>query len=798
MLINSPSYLYFFKLKFKKPVMIEYAYLRRIASKRIALLILFLVFSVVNVFSQGITGKIIDKNSEPIHGASILLQTTDSTIIDTTISNSDGSFTLTDTDKPFLLIVQHIGYKVSHTKYNTNNVGNIMLIEDHIQLDELVVKGNKPHVKVEQGKLIYDTKKLTENKIVNNAWDLLNKLPGVSIHGKSVSLIGSQNVTVLVNGNPTGQSAEELYSKLNAMPVSRIARAEIIYNAPAQYHSNGAVINLVTNWAHRKFKEALALKRYIEGEFTANYINQYFGGGGMNRSFRFAAPKLQFNFSYALNKLKKMEYTEMNSNHSLHDNIYFINQIGKLSSKHWEHDIRSSLDYKFNDQNSINITYSGVFTPSMKIKNHTEDSYRNSINTKKTDATTHNFSLNTKLGIGLSLGAEYTYYALDDFHFLNTSYQYNNNVDKISSTGIQKIDRYAGYADQTHTLKNGWNLGYGASYVYTKNNDTQVYEATEDIGDIINTEGVREEHKADLYLATSKQFNSGLSLNASIKGEYYKIADYNKWSLYPQLSLTYAKNPKHIYQIGLSTDRIYPTYWAMKSSVSFIDAYSVVYGSPNLRPATNYNLNATYTLNQKYIFRAFYTYSKDYFAQIPYQSTEQLALVYQMMNWDYVQTVGVNVILPFKAGNWLESQLTLTGLYTKHKSDDFYDLSFNRDKFDFTSRLDNTFIVNKHLLFELNANFQSQRIQGILDLGNAASLDVAMKWKLYKNKMDIMVYCNDIFNTSAPELTTSYNGQDLLIDRNFYTRTVGVNFIFRFGGFTTKKTKRVDTSRFGH
>ena len=60
---------------------------------------------------------------------------------------------------------------------------------------------------------------------------------------------------------------------------------------------------------------------------------------------------------------------------------------------------------------------------------------------------------------------------------------------------------------------------------------------------------------------------------------------------------------------------------------------------------TNYNLNGTYILKQKYIFGLFYTHTSDYFAQTPYQATGRLALIYKNTNWNYMRMIGVNVIL---------------------------------------------------------------------------------------------------------------------------------------------------------
>ena len=47
-------------------------------------------------------------------------------------------------------------------------------------LPELMVTGNKPIVKVEGAKLVFDVNKLTKDKPVDNAFDALKHLPGVT------------------------------------------------------------------------------------------------------------------------------------------------------------------------------------------------------------------------------------------------------------------------------------------------------------------------------------------------------------------------------------------------------------------------------------------------------------------------------------------------------------------------------------------------------------------------------------------------------------------------------------------
>ena len=113
-------------------------------------------------------------------------------------------------------------------------------------------------------------------------------------------------------------------------------------------------------------------------------------------------------------------------------------------------------------------------------------------------------------------------------------------------------------------------------------------------------------------------------------------------------------------------------------------------------------------------------------------------------------------------------------------------------------RIDNTFIVNKNLLFELNANVQSPVIQGTFDVGIISSVNAGIKWNFAKEKMSLSVYCNDIFNTSSPKLTVDYKGQNLISDNSFYSRTVYAKLVYKFGGFKNTKGKNIDTSRFGH
>lgn len=67
----------------------------------------------------------------------------------------------------------------------------------------------------------------------------------------------------------------------------------------------------------------------------------------------------------------------------------------------------------------------------------------------------------------------------------------------------------------------------------------------------------------------------------------------------------------HVLQLSLSSDKEYPEYWSVQNSISYMGAYSEIQGNPYLKPATNYETSFTYILKSKYVFSAFYSYTKN-------------------------------------------------------------------------------------------------------------------------------------------------------------------------------------------
>lgn len=741
-----------------------------------------------NIIWSQVTGKIINTSNQPVDGATIVMQLPDSTYLGAAISAADGTFRLEPEPERYQLIVQHLLYQTKQVKGQVRDAGTITLEPKDYNLEEVVIKGERPLVKVEDGRLGYDLSVLSERQVVNNAYEAISKLPGVQESNGALSLAGASSLTIILNGKPTTMTADQLETLLRNTPVDRVEKAEVVYSAPPEFHVRGAVINVVMKRSN---------DYSFQGELSTYYQNRYFSSGGANGNFRLSTPKVTLDVMYGADNVKIMEYTDLFSRHTLGDKVYEITQNERLSTKSWTHNVRTALEYNINEKNHLNVAYTGSFTPDRDGRSIADGSFQQSTLDKFTENKMHNIALQYSSGFGLELGGDYTRYTSDNNQTMSTQLA-DKSENAYTLTGGQRIDRYSVYADQKHRLANNWGIGYGVSYRYTNNYDFQTYDNVTGNIEPENTDAKLEEQTTNFYFSLSKSWAIGTSFSVSATGEYYTIGNYHKWAVYPQASLTYLKSPQHIFQLSLSTDKTYPGYWDMQSSVTYLNGYSEIQGTPGLRPMTTYSLNGNYILKQKYIFGLFYKHTSDYFAQSPYQATDRLALIYKNTNWNYMRMIGANVILPFSLGNWYDARLTLVGMQAREKCDQFFDIPFDRKKWLFIGTLDNTFKVGKNLSFELAGNIQTPFIQGTLDLASTFNLTAGMKWNFAKNKCSLTARCSDIFNSSMPDMKVRFKGQYLDMNSSFYSRTVSLNFTYRFGGYKKQEVKEVDTSRFGH
>lgn len=569
-----------------------------------------------NVYAQKITGVITDRDNNPIEFATIVLQTTDSVFLNSAYTDSVGRFSIKTDTLPVIITIQHLMYETYQKKCNTKAIGSIQMNEKSQMLSEVSIIGEYPLVRVIDGKMTYNMSQLLTDKMATSIYDAILKLPGIHIQKGTFQLIGANNVTILINGKKTNMDENQLNNLLKNMPKERIREAEVMYSAPPQYHVRGAVINLVLD-------NAIYDTQQLQGQINTLYNQGYYKNfqGGVTILYNTPKTLTDFLYSFGYNQVRTGQ--EIISQHIFNDQVSDINQSDRGYSVKPIHTIRLGNDWLINDKDKITLAYTAEIQPWMRSFNSSNGTYSDSENKKNTDKPVqmHNIALNYTSGFGFSTGIDFTSYKN------HTTQHYRERMegkeDFFDARSKQDIRRLSFYADQSHSLGKGWTLNYGTKFSFASDKSSQIYHSSVSHNwSDYDSDSQLNEYTYDLYAGFSKRFANNLSLNASLTGEYYKHKKIDYRSLFPMMEITYTANPVSVFQLSVSSDKVYPSYWEMQNTTSYLNGYTEIQGNTDLRPAKNYSFQLNYIWKSKYIFTLFANYTDDFFCQIPYQSSD--------------------------------------------------------------------------------------------------------------------------------------------------------------------------------
>lgn len=646
-------------------------------------------------------------------------------------------------------------------------------------LDEVVVMGEKPQVRGEDGIMIVDLPGIVKDKPVNNILEALSYLPGVTNNNGMIGLAGASNVTIILNGELTNMPLQNMYQLLYTTSVDRLKNVEIMYSAPAKYHVNGSIINVV-------LKTPTPLDG-LQGQIRAGYNQAHYGSYGIAVAATYAVKDWAFDMNYGLSRTKSWNREDTWSNHLLNGQCSLIEDNMHRISRNWSNTIFASASYKM-----LKLTYNGQMISDSKSRSLSSGTLGNFINIYDMLAPVsyHDIALRYVAPFGMTLGGDYTSYSEKRSQSL-----FKDDGYMLGSDNRQDINRFHFYIDQAHQ-SGDLQINYGVEYQRSEDHSSQVYATSDhlDFNDTLN------EDVASAYVGIQGSFDWGLSFNVSAEGEYYHHKYQHDWNFMPQFGATYYKTPKSIFQLNVSTQRIYPSYWELHGGTSHINDYSAVIGNPELHPYVQYEAQLNYILRQKYVATLYFQYGDKATVQLPYQSPDALKLIYQTINMNYKCVFGLNLYAPFNVAGLWDTTVSANVFNQRENAARFHSISFDNNKWIFYGSVNNTFKFSQGspVSFTIDCSYISPSLQGIADLSAMWKIDVGMKWQFGKTRCcDLNLKADDIFNRWSPTMTISTAGQDYRMKVRDMTRNLKLTFIWRFNGFKPKGNNLPDTSRFG-
>lgn len=175
------------------------------------LLLCFLLAFPCFVFSQSITisGKVNDPENLPLEAATVYLNSAkDSTLIDYTITNKNGQFSLKTKaiNAPVYLKISFVGFATYKQKLESvtkdTDLGTLKMEDKGTTLNEVVIESEVPPVRVKKDTLEFNAASFAVRPDAN-LQELLKQLPGLEIDAEGKITVNGKEVSqILVNGKP--------------------------------------------------------------------------------------------------------------------------------------------------------------------------------------------------------------------------------------------------------------------------------------------------------------------------------------------------------------------------------------------------------------------------------------------------------------------------------------------------------------------------------------------------------------------------------------------------------------------
>lgn len=649
-------------------------------------------------------------------------------------------------------------------------------------LPEVMVRGERPIVKAEAGKLVFDLPQIIKDRAADNAFEALKELPGVIEQDGKLTLAG-RPVTVIIDGKVTTMNTEQLNMLLKTIPAGRIRNAEVMYSAPARYEVHGQLINL--NLQHN-------LADMLQGEAKVAGVQQHETVLTGQGSLLWKSGRWAVDASYQMNAGKSYHRMDDESHHSQSDgSVYDLNTVQQTRAHGTSHSYRVAADWQLADHHLLSLAYTGSYEPkrnTLNITGHVQS---------LSDYDGHNLMQNLRLDyetpFHLKVGADYTYYESPMTQWLESTL--TDRKLNYTTESSQRINRWKLFAKQEHRLGGEWMLNYGASLTSSLDRSWQNYEVS--VGNVPDNRSSRHrETIVNTYAGFSKNWGQRLSLDFSLAMEHYDNEAFREWVPFPNLTLQYRLSRPHLLQLSVSSSRTYPEYWAVQQMVAYsMGGYGEIVGNPDLRPSKTYEVRALWLLHSKYQLTGWFQRTDGYFVQTSYQRQDRLVMQYRHLNFDFEQQAGLMAYAPFSLFGGHHSTIQIIGVWTREKDSDFYDLPFDRQKVYGMINLNNTFALGKNLTAHVNGSYRTKAIQGIFDLPASGNLSLALIYKAMRQRLTVKLFGNDLLQTNGicPEM--HFGTQQFRMGISYW-RQIGVSLTYNFGNYQQKRHADVDVSRF--
>lgn len=746
--------------------------------------------------------------------ASVALNLEGGGTVDFQLTDETGTFQFTEVPEgDYRLVVTRLSFEDFVSEIMTVTAGATVELTPTLNaqattFDVVEVTGSRPVISFARGKMVVAVDQLP-GAASSNTLEILNKVPGISIRGKDISLNGFGSVNVLINGRRRTMTSAQAATLLESIPADNIRSVEVTSGKSVSQDASGTggEINIVTKRALDAFfnlslNNRVTIDRYLSSAHSA-YVNlngprlRFNGGASLARNFNYGTSVRAENYTTSENEVLGTGNINATSNY-----------LSQLPSANF------SAEYDLNSRQRIGATGYAYFTDK-------EGS--------RTDFSTFNFSGQAPQEVLLNETQR-----LND-NLSSADIYFDRDLDTLGSSFKTNLSYLAGYSREQLDFDrrepptlSGSEAGLvrsslpldGAQLSFRADLEKNLSETAQfSLGIKLSDGEIRNFATYDTISFQPARRNVALSDSLSyreqvfaayasfakdigkfsIKGGArlettrvralsYKVDDevtQNYTNLFPNLSFNYDGGSNYQFSLNYSSSITRPNYLQLNPYVRYLDAYTFTTGNNKLLPQIDHRVTFNTRLYRMLHLNFGYIHGSNYVGYVrrlePDGRTTRItaanafdvragyaqAIIYYTLGNDERlsgQFTALVIPLTYRAIGDAEDQAAFTGSDTK--------LSFSAST---------QYKVTKRLFIEADYFFSRGRLLFQQETANQWELNAGVRYKLPGDAFTINARVSDIFNTDNASGTRFFTGFDATYASDFNTRRLTLALNYRLG-----------------
>jgi outer membrane receptor protein involved in Fe transport len=767
-----------------------------------------------------VTGTIIDKKSKkPLEYCNIVIhRSKDSSLVTGGVTDADGNFRLESIPfGKFYLKISSIGFDTRTVdsvfitgKKNTFDVGKIYLVDHFYKVSDVVVTGEKEEIITNLDKKVINVdKNLAASS--GSAVDVLQTVPSVSVDvNGNISLRGSQNVTVLINGRPSGLVGVSGSDILNQIPATSIESIEIVTNPSVKYDPEGTsgIINIVL-----KKKD----DNGFNGLLSANIGTKDKYNNSVHTNYKYG--KMNYFVNYD-NRINSMNYTSSTQRTSfLTTPSDFLSQDGNGTFKFNANSLNVGSDYFINDFNQLSAS---VQLRKFKITNN-----QSIANAESDSALTRDFLRQSNLSRTMS-SVEYALSYKKTYdekgRELNADFSYSNNSMNGDQTntqvnyipvGLQSVPQRSA-SDNSFKMFNG-QINYDQQFNQSVKLETGLKSTVKDLGmnnaydvDVKgnwiedptqrNNFDYKEQVHAiyamltgellDIKYQTGLRFEDVFTKGTLVDQNQTFTNDYT--SFYPSIHLAKVLGEGE-FALSYSRRVDRPNNRQLNPFVSYADSQNIQYGNPKLKPqyTNSYEAGYAYFAGPTSVTTTFFYRQADQVINSISSIDNNNVTRTTYENLDKFKSYGIECVTSSPITAWWRVNGNASYFNTAYNSA-IIGTNSSKSNTSWIAKLNSMFTLwgNTQLQIMLNYNSPVYMPQGKND--EVFFADIACKKDFLDNNLTLSLRVSDVFHSQKYSGITNGEGFFQYTDTKRDSRVVFFGASYRLFNFDRSKEKRAE------